>query len=231
MLADNGYATSWFGKNHNTPGFQYSVSGPFDQWPSGMGFQYFYGFMGGETDQWQPYLFRDHSQIFPWIGKKDYNLTTDMADEAIRHMRSLNAAAPNQPFFVYYVPGGSHSPHQPKKEWIEKFKGKFDMGWEKLREQIFANQKRLGVIPANAKLTPWPAELPKWDSLTFLQKKLYARQAEVYRGLHGLYRLRDRPCDPGGRRTWASSTTRSSSISTATTVRAPRARCPAPTTR
>ncbi len=182
ILGDNGYATSWFGKNHNTPGFQYSVSGPFDQWPSGMGFQYFYGFMGGETDQWQPYLFKDHSQIFPWIGKKDYNLTTDLADEAIRHMRSLNAAAPDQPFFVYYVPGGSHSPHQPKKEWIEKFKGKFDMGWEKLREQIFANQKRLGVIPANAKLTPWPAELPKWDSLTLLQKKLYARQAEVYAG-------------------------------------------------
>jgi len=182
MLADNGYATSWFGKNHNTPGFQYSVSGPFDQWPSGMGFQYFYGFMGGETDQWQPYLFRDHSQIFPWVGKKDYNLTTDMADEAIRHMRSLNAAAPNQPFFVYYVPGGSHSPHQPKKEWIDKFKGKFDMGWEKLREQIFANQKRLGVVPATAKLTPWPEELPRWDSLSLLQKKLYARQAEVYAG-------------------------------------------------
>ena len=166
--------------NHNTPGFQYSVSGPFDQWPSGMGFQYFYGFMGGETDQWQPYLFRDHTQIFPWAGKPGYNLTTDMADEAITHMRNLNAAAPDQPFFVYYVPGGSHSPHQPKKEWIEKFKGKFDMGYEKLREQIFANQKRLGVIPANAKLTPWPDELPKWETLSVVQKKLYARQAEVF---------------------------------------------------
>ena len=87
ILADNGYATSWFGKNHNTPGFQYSVSGPFDQWPSGMGFQYFYGFMGGETDQWKPYLFQDHTQIFPWIGKPGYNLTTDLADEAIKHMR------------------------------------------------------------------------------------------------------------------------------------------------
>ncbi len=133
ILRDNGYATSWFGKNHNTPGFQYSVSGPFDQWPSGMGFDYFYGFMGGETDQWTPYLFRDHTQIFPWIGKSGYNLTTDMADEAITHMRNLNAAAPNQPFFVYYVPGGTHSPHQPTKEWIAKFKGKFDMGWEKMR--------------------------------------------------------------------------------------------------
>ena len=182
ILNANGYATSWFGKNHNTPGFQYSVSGPFDQWPSGMGFQYFYGFMGGETDQWTPYLFRDHTQIFPWVGKPDYNLTTDLADEAIAHMRGLNAAAPEQPFFVYYVPGGIHSPHQPKKEWIDKFKGKFDMGWNVLREQIFANQKRLGVIPANTKLTPWPAELPEWESLSFLQKKLYARQAEVFAG-------------------------------------------------
>jgi len=91
ILKGNGYATSWFGKNHNTPGFQYSVAGPFDQWPSGMGFDYFYGFMGGETDQWTPYLFRDHTQIFPWIGKPGYNLTTDMADEAIEHMKQLNA--------------------------------------------------------------------------------------------------------------------------------------------
>ena len=145
-----------------------------------MGFEYFYGFMGGETDQWTPYLFRDHTQIFPWIGKPGYNLTTDMADEAIKYMSSLNAAAPDKPFFVYYVPGGTHSPHQPTPEWIDKFKGKFDMGWEKLREQIFANQKRLGVIPANTQLTPWPADLPKWDSLSLIQKKLYARQAEVF---------------------------------------------------
>jgi arylsulfatase A-like enzyme len=180
ILSENGYATSWFGKNHNTPAFQYSVSGPFNQWPTGMGFQYFYGFMGGETDQWQPYLFKNTSQIFPWVGKPAYNLTTDLADEAIAHMRALNAAAPEQPFFVYYVPGGSHSPHQPTEEWIDKFKGKFDMGWNVLREQIFANQKRLGVIPENAKLTPWPAELPQWESLSFVQKKLYARQAEVF---------------------------------------------------
>jgi arylsulfatase A-like enzyme len=182
ILRDNGYATSWFGKNHNTPPFQYSVAGPFDQWPSGMGFQYFYGFMGGETDQWTPYLFRDHTQIFPWIGKTDYNLITDMADEAITRMKQLNAAAPEQPFFVYYVPGGSHSPHNPKKEWIDKFKGKFDMGWNAMREQIFANQKRLGVIPANAELTAWPDELPKWETLSPDEKKLFARQAEVYAG-------------------------------------------------
>jgi arylsulfatase A-like enzyme len=183
ILKENGYATSWFGKNHNTPGFQSSSSaGPFEQWPSGMGFQYFYGFLGGETDQWQPYLFRDHTQVFPWVGRKDYNLITDMADDAIRYMNDLNAAAPDKPFFLYYVPGGSHSPHQPKKEWIEKFKGKFDMGYEKLREEIFANQKRLGVAPTSTQLTPWPDAIPKWDSLSAIEKKLYARQAEVYAG-------------------------------------------------
>ena len=180
ILKENGYATSWFGKNHNTPSFQYSVAGPFDQWPSGMGFDYFYGFMGGETDQWEPYLFRDHTQIFPWIGKPGYNLTTDMADEAINYLKQLNAAAPTKPFFLYYVPGGSHSPHQPTPEWIAKFKGKFDMGWNALREQIFANQKRLGVVPPNAKLTPWPDSLAKWDTLSADEKKLFARQAEVY---------------------------------------------------
>jgi arylsulfatase A-like enzyme len=182
ILRDNGYATSWFGKNHNTPTYEYGPSGPFDQWPSGMGFQYFYGFMGGETDQWTPYLFRDHTQIYPWVGRKDYNLITDMADEAIKYMGDLNASAPDQPFFLYYVPGGTHSPHQPKLEWREKFKGKFDMGWEKLREEIFANQKRLGVIPADTQLTPWPDTLPKWDSLGPIQKKLYARQAENFAG-------------------------------------------------
>jgi arylsulfatase A-like enzyme len=139
ILKLNGYATSWFGKEHNTPSYQYSLAGPFDQWPVGMGFEYFYGFMGGETDQWTPYLFRNQTQIFPWVGKPDYNLTTDLADEAIEHINQLNAAAPDKPFFVHFVPGGTHAPHQPKKEWIEKFKGKFDMGWNKMREQIFAD--------------------------------------------------------------------------------------------
>src|SRR5271169_156830 len=188
ILRDNGYATSWYGKNHNTPTYQYSLAGPFDQWPSGMGFEYFYGFMGGETDQWTPYLFRDHTQIFPWIGRSDYNLTTDLADEAIKYLGDLNAAAPDTPFFLYYAPGGTHSPHQPTKEWIEKFKGKFDMGYEKMREEIFANQKRLGVIPTDSELTEWPdgqpefggTKLPKWDSLSLIQKKFYARQAEVF---------------------------------------------------
>ncbi len=190
ILRDNGYATSWFGKNHNTPTYLYSVAGPFDQWPVGMGFQYFYGFMGGETDQWTPYLYRNTTPVFPWVGKSGYNLTTDLADDAIKYMSSLNAAAPDKPFFVYYVPGGTHSPHQPTKEWIDKFKGKFDMGYEKLRDEIFANQKQLGVIPPDTQLTPWPegqdayggAKLPRWDSLSEIQKKLYAREAEVFAG-------------------------------------------------
>ena len=180
ILKQNGFSTSWFGKNHNTPTYQYSTAGPFDQWPVGMGFEYFYGFMGGETDQWTPYLFRNQSQVFPWIGKPGYNLTTDLADDAIGYLKQLNAAAPDKPFFLYYVPGGTHSPHQPTKEWIEKFKGKFDMGWNQLREQIFANQKRLGVIPANTQLTPWPDVLPKWDTLSADEKKLFAREAEVF---------------------------------------------------
>ncbi len=142
ILSDNGYPTSWFGKNHNTPSFQYSTAGPFDQWPSGMGFQYFYGFMGGETDQWTPYLFRNHTPVFPWVGRKDYNLITDIADDAIGYMKALNASAPEKPFFVYYVPGATHDPHHPTKEWIDRISEMrlFDQGWEKLREQIFGSQ-------------------------------------------------------------------------------------------
>jgi arylsulfatase len=190
VLKENGYATSWFGKNHNTPGYQYSLSGPFAQWPSGMGFEYFYGFMGGETDQWRPWLFRDHTQIFPWVGRPGYNLITDMADEAIKHIKGLNAVSPDQPFLVYYAPGGTHAPHQPTPEWIKKISDMhlFDKGWNDLRDQIFANQKRLGVIPANAKLTPWPdgqpefggAKLAKWDTLSVDEKKLFVRQADVF---------------------------------------------------
>ena len=190
ILRENGYATSWYGKNHNTPGYQYSLSGPFDQWPSGMGFEYFYGFMGGETDQWRPWLFRDHTQIFPWVGHPGYNLITAMADEAIEHMKGLNAVAPDQPFFIYYAPGGSHAPHQPTPEWIKKISDMhlFDKGWNELREQIFSNQKRLGVIPAGTQLTPWPdgqpeyggAKLAKWDTLTPEEKKLFIRQADVF---------------------------------------------------
>src|SRR5437867_5591006 len=142
ILKKNGFATSWFGKEHNTPSFQYTVAGPFDQWPVGMGFEYFYGFMGGETDQWTPYLFRNTTQIFPWIGKPGYNLTTDLADEAIKYMGELDAAAPDKPYFPYYVPGGTHAPHQPTKEWLAKFNGNFDMAWYSRPNQNVANQKR-----------------------------------------------------------------------------------------
>jgi arylsulfatase A-like enzyme len=190
ILKDNGYATSWIGKNHNTPSYQLSAAGPFDQWPSGMGFDHFYGFMGGETDQWTPFLFRGHAQVFPWVDRPGYNLTTDMADEAISYMKRLNDAAPDKPFFVYYVPGGSHAPHQPTPEWIKKIGDMhlFDKGWEHVRETIFANQKRLGVIPPDTQLTPWPdgqaefggAKLQKWDTLSDDEKKLFIRQADVF---------------------------------------------------
>ena len=182
ILKDNGYATSWFGKNHNTPFYQSSQAGPFDQWPGGMGFDYFYGFIGGDTSQWQPNLFRNTSTIYPFMGKPGWNLTTAMADEAIQHMKQLKALAPGKPFFVYYVPGGTHAPHHPTPEWIDKISAMhlFDGGWNKIRETIFANQKRLGIMPASAKLTEWPADLPTWDSLGFEEKKLFIKQADVY---------------------------------------------------
>ena len=181
-LRQHGYATAWFGKNHNTPTYQQSEAGPFDQWPQGLGFDRFYGFMSGETDQWAPYLFEGHKQIFPFADKPGWNLTTAMADEAIGYLRQIDAAAPGQPFFIHYAPGGTHSPHQPTQEWIDKIHALhlFDNGWNALRETIFANQKRLGVIPQNAVLTSWPDSLPKWESLTAEQQKLYVRQAEVF---------------------------------------------------
>ena len=190
ILKEHGYATSWFGKNHNTPSYQYTTAGPYDQWPSGMGFDYFYGFMGGETDQWAPFLFRDHTQIYPWVGHPGYNLTTDMADEAMKYLKGLNDAAPDKPFFLYFVPGGTHAPLQPTPEWIKKISDLhlFDKGWNELREQIFANQKRLGVVPPDAQLTTWPdgqpeyggAKLQKWETLSPDEKKLFIRQADIF---------------------------------------------------
>ena len=180
ILKANGYATSWFGKDHNTPSFQTSQAGPFDQWPIGMGFEYFYGFVSGETNQWQPDLYRNTTRIYPYVGNPTYNLTTDMADNAIGYLNQLNELDPKKPFFLYYAPGGTHAPHHPTQEWIDKFKGKFSMGWNALREQIFANQKRLGIVPADAQLTPWPDILKRWDDLTADEKKLFERQMEVY---------------------------------------------------
>lgn len=182
ILKENGYATSWFGKNHNTPFYQATQAGPFHQWPNGLGFEYFYGFVGGDASQWQPNLYRNTTAIYPFEGKADWNLTTAMADEAIQHIKTLKAVAPEKPFLVYYVPGGTHAPHHPKPEWIKTISDMrlFDEGWNKLRETIFANQKRLGIMPADAKLTPWPKELPEWDSLGWEEKKLFVKQMDVY---------------------------------------------------
>lgn len=182
ILKENGYATSWFGKNHNTPSYQSSQAGPFNQWPTGMGFDYFYGFVGGDASQWQPNLFRNTTPIYPFEGKPAWNLETAMADEAIGYMKQLKELAPSKPWFVYYVPGATHAPHHPTAEWIKKISDMhlFDEGWNKVRETIFANQKRLGIMPENAKLTPWPDGLPKWDSLSFEERKLFTRQADIY---------------------------------------------------
>ena len=185
ILLDNGYATSWFGKDHNTPSFAASRAGPFDQWPTGMGFEYFYGFVGGDANQWEPNLFRNTTQIYPFLGKPPgtWNLVTAMADDAIDWMTQLNEIEPSKPFLVYYVPGATHAPHHPTKEWVDKIHDMhlFDDGYEKLRERIFENQKRLGVIPQDTKLAPWPDKLLKpWDQLSAEEKKLFIRQVEVF---------------------------------------------------
>jgi arylsulfatase len=183
ILKDNGYRTSWFGKNHNTPAFQASQDGPFDQWPIGMGFEYFYGFIGGDANQWQPNLFRNMTPIYPYVGAPGWNLITAQADEAISYMKRIDALDPEQPFFLYYVPGATHAPHHATPEWIKKIGDMhlFDKGWNALRDQIFENQKKLGVIPQDAKMTPWPHDLLKnWDELSADEKKLFIKQVEVY---------------------------------------------------
>jgi arylsulfatase A-like enzyme len=183
ILLENGYRTSWFGKDHNTPTYQNSQAGPFDQWPTGMGFEYFYGFVGGDSSQWTPLLFRNTTQIAPYVGHPEWNLITAMADDAIGWLNRLNSIDPSMPFFLYYVPGGTHAPHHPTPEWIKKATDLhlFDKGWNALRDRIFANQKKLGVIPQDAKLTPWPDDLlKKWDALSADEKKLFIREADVY---------------------------------------------------
>jgi len=183
ILKDNGFATSWFGKDHNVPAFQASQVGPFDNWPIGQGFEYFYGFVGGDANQWQPNLFRNTTQIYPFEGKPEWNLITGMADDAIDYLNRVNQIQPDKPFFLYYVPGGVHAPHHPTQEWVAKIHDMhlFDDGWNKLRDTIFANQKRLGVIPQDAEMGPWPSEILKpWDQTTDEEKRLFIRQAEVF---------------------------------------------------
>ncbi|MGR9371401.1 arylsulfatase [Rhizobium leguminosarum] len=182
ILLENGFRTSWFGKDHNTPTYQTSQAGPFNQWPTGMGFEYFYGFMGGDSSQWSPMLFRNTTQIAPFVGNPQWNLITAMADDAVGWLNQLNSIDPAMPFLLYYAPGGTHAPHHPTPEWIEKASDLhlFDKGWNDVRDQIFANQKRLGVVPQDAQLTAWPDMLKKWDTLSADEKKLFIRQADVY---------------------------------------------------
>jgi arylsulfatase len=195
VLRQHGYATSWFGKNHNTPDWETSQLGPFDRWPSGLGFDYFYGFMGGDMDQWQPTLYENH-QLVPRSPDPNYILTHDLVDKAIAWLRQARAIDANKPFFLYMSTGATHAPHHVHPEYIAKYKGQFDMGWDVYREQTFERQKKLGVVPQDAKLTPRPAELPAWDSLSADQKKLFSRMMEVFAGFtaetdHEMGRLLD----------------------------------------
>jgi arylsulfatase A-like enzyme len=185
ILRLNGYDTSWYGKDHNTPQWVASQAGPFTDWPTGpiKGFDYYYGFLGDDTSQWQPNnLFRNTTPIEPYLDNAGWNLTTAMADEAIGRIRMLNEVQPDRPFMIYYAPGGTHAPHHPTKEWVDRISGMhlFDEGWNKLRDTIFANQKKLGVVPEDAELTAWPDGLPQWDTLSPEAKKLYVREADVY---------------------------------------------------
>ena len=180
ILKQNGYNTSWYGKNHNVPDWMTSQAGPFDLWPTGLGFEYFYGFIGGDTSQWNPALFEGTKPIEPPHGAKDYFFDKDMADHCINWIRMQHATAPGKPFLAYYAPGTAHAPHHAPKDWIAKFKGQFDQGWDKVREETFARQKAAGVIPANAKLTVRDPSIPAWDSLNADQKKVFAHMMEVY---------------------------------------------------
>jgi arylsulfatase A-like enzyme len=181
ILQGNGYNTASFGKWHLTPDNQQGPAGPFDRWPNALGFDYFWGFLGGASGQYDPVVTENNSIVGVPKGK-DYYFPTDMANRTINWIRDQKAQSPDRPFFIYYAPGASHAPHHVPAEWADKYKGKFDQGWDKLREETFARQKKLGVIPENAKLTPRAPAFPAWDSLPADQKKLYARQMEVFAG-------------------------------------------------
>lgn len=182
VLKQNGYNTAWYGKNHNVPDWHSSQAGPFDLWPTGLGFEQFFGFIGGDTSQFTPAIFDGTKPVEPPTDDENYHLDEDMADRAINYIREQNALAPEKPFFIYFAPGTAHAPHHAPKQWIEKFKGQYDQGWDKVREETFARQKKLGVIPKDAKLTPRPDSIRAWDSLNKKEKELYARMMEVYAG-------------------------------------------------
>jgi arylsulfatase len=180
-LRQNGYSTAAFGKWHETATWEVSVSGPYFRWPTNSGFDKFYGFIGGETNQWDPVIFDGVTKV----SKKDdpnYHFTTDMTDETIEWIKFQQAMTPEKPFFVYYATGATHAPHHAPKEWIEKYKGKFDDGWLKLREETFKRQKEMGLVPENAKLAPMPKDIKDWEKLSDDEKKLFALQMETFAG-------------------------------------------------
>ncbi|MGZ5043534.1 MAG: arylsulfatase [Methylobacter sp.] len=183
ILRQNGYSTAFIGKNHNIPDWETSVSGPYDRWPVLQGFDHFYGFIGGEANQWAPAIYRDHQRVEMEVpkGKEGrYTLNDSLADEAINYIFQQKSVTPDRPFFVYYAPGATHAPHHVPKEWLDKFKGQFDQGWDKYREETYQRQLKLGVIPPNTKLTPRPKEIPAYDSLTPDQKRVAARLMEAF---------------------------------------------------
>jgi len=181
VLRQNGYNTAAFGKYHEAPTWEISNSGPFDRWPTHSGFEKFYGFIGGETNQWSPLIY-DGTTIVETPEDPNYHFTTDMTNQAISWVRFQQALSPDKPFFLYYAPGATHAPHHVPKEWIEKYKGKFDQGWDKIREETLARQIKEGIVPAGTKLAPKPADIKDWDKLSADEKKLFARQMEVYAG-------------------------------------------------
>jgi arylsulfatase len=181
VLRQNGFNTAQFGKCHETPPWEISANGPQDRWPTHSGFEKFYGFMGGETNQWAPLIYDGVTQV-ETPADPNYHFTTDMTNQAISWVRQQQSLQPEKPFFIYYAPGATHAPHHAPKEYIDKYKGKFDQGWDKIREETFERQKKMGIIPANTKLAPKPKEIKDWDALTADEKKLFTRQMEVYAG-------------------------------------------------
>lgn len=179
VLRQNGYMTAWIGKNHNTPTWETSPAGPFDRWANGLGFDYFYGFNAGDMNHWRPLLYENHNLV-PASEDPDYHLTEDLADKAVDWVRRVKSIAPDKPYFLYVAPGATHAPHQAPQSWIDKFKGQFDMGWDAYREQTLERQKKLGVVPADTRLTERSRGLPDWDGLNPDQKRLYARMMEVF---------------------------------------------------
>jgi arylsulfatase len=185
IVRQNGYSTAFFGKNHNIADWETSISGPFDRWPNMQGFDHFYGFVGGEANQWAPALYDGATPVemeVPRGREENYTLNEHLANKAIAYMRQQKSVTPDRPFFIYYAPGATHAPHHVPKEWMAKFKGQFDQGWDKYREEAYQRQLKLGVIPPDTKLTPRPKEIPAWDALTADQKKVAARLMEAFAG-------------------------------------------------